>query len=135
MSIHIGPKVNPLFIRNFPMQANAAEMLRLAAALATERGIRVCAPLHDALLIEAPLDALEAAIETTRAAMAEASGIVLGGFPLLTEVKIIRHPDRFQDERGVRMWSTVWDLITAPTTAPTAMATTTAMLLSRLPPR
>ena len=30
---------------NFPMQANGAEMMRLAACLATERGIEVCAPV------------------------------------------------------------------------------------------
>jgi DNA polymerase-1 len=32
-------------LRNFPMQANGAEMLRLACCLATERGIEVCAPV------------------------------------------------------------------------------------------
>ena len=36
------------------MQANGAEMLRLACCFATERGVRVCAPVHDAILIEAP---------------------------------------------------------------------------------
>ena len=41
-------------LRNFPMQANGAEMLRLACCLATERGVGVCAPVHDALLVEAP---------------------------------------------------------------------------------
>ena len=37
-------------LRNFPMQANGAEMLRLACCLATERGVQVCAPVHDAVL-------------------------------------------------------------------------------------
>jgi hypothetical protein len=41
------------------MQANGAEMLRLACCLATERGIEVCAPVHDAILICAPLDRLD----------------------------------------------------------------------------
>ncbi len=39
-------------LRNFPMQSNGSEMLRLAACLATERGVDVCAPVHDALLVE-----------------------------------------------------------------------------------
>ena len=43
-----------LSLRNFPMQANGAEMLRLACIYATEPGLRVCAPVHDAILIEAP---------------------------------------------------------------------------------
>jgi hypothetical protein len=42
-------------VMNFPMQANGAEMLRLACCLAIERGLAVCAPVHDAILIEAPL--------------------------------------------------------------------------------
>ena len=54
--VNAGPNFNPRFHRNFPMQANGAEMLRLACCLATERGIEVCAPVHDAVLIAAPLD-------------------------------------------------------------------------------
>ncbi len=47
------PPVNSRFLRNFPMQANGAEMMRLAACLITEADILVCATLHDAFLIEA----------------------------------------------------------------------------------
>lgn len=102
---------NASSLRNFPMQANGAEMLRLACILLTEAGIRVCAPIHDALLIEAPLDALEAAIVTTQALMAEASRLVLDGFALSSEVKTVRYPDRFMDPRGVTMWDTVMRLV------------------------
>ena len=42
------------------MQANGAEMLRIACCLGTERGVRICAPVHDAILIEAPIDEIEA---------------------------------------------------------------------------
>jgi hypothetical protein len=34
-------------------------MLRLACCLATERGVRVAAPIHDALLVEAPIEDLD----------------------------------------------------------------------------
>ena len=57
--VHVGENPNPRSLRNFPMQANGAEMLRLACCLATERGIEVCAPVHDAVLICAPLDRLD----------------------------------------------------------------------------
>ena len=60
--VHVGENPNPRSLRNFPMQANGAEMLRLACCLATERGIEVCAPVHDAVLICAPLDRLAADI-------------------------------------------------------------------------
>jgi len=110
-TLHIEANPNARSIRNFPMQANGAELLRLACCLATERGVRVCTPVHDALLIEAPLADLEAAIATTQQAMQEASEAVLGGFPLRSEVTQVGYPDRYSDARGQRMWDTVWDVI------------------------
>ena len=123
--IHVGENPNPRSLRNFPMQANGAEMLRLACCLATERGIEICAPVHDAVLICAPLDRLESDIAKMRAAMAEASRIVLSGFELGTDCPdeydehgkpieyppIIRHPRRYMDGRGVAMWDQVVSLI------------------------
>jgi DNA polymerase I len=105
--LHVGANANPRSLMNFPVQANAAEMLRLACCLATERGIRVCAPVHDALLIEAPLDQLDAAVAATRIAMAEASRIVLAGFEVATDVTVVRWPDRYLDERGADFWHRV----------------------------
>jgi DNA polymerase family A len=109
--IRTGAEPNPRSLRNFPMQANAAEMMRLAACLATERGIEVCAPVHDAFLIHAPIDRIESDIAAMRAAMAEASRVVLRGFELRTDVKIIRWPDRYMDKRGTVMWQRVIELL------------------------
>ena len=64
------------------MQANGAEMLRLACCLATERGIEVCAPVHDAVLNCAPLERLDADAGGMQDAMREASRMVLNGFEL-----------------------------------------------------
>jgi DNA polymerase-1 len=110
-TIHIGEDSNPRSLRNYPMQGNGAEMLRLACCIGTERGIEVCAPVHDAVLICAPLDRLNQHAAGMRAAMAEASRIVLGGFELGTDVSMVRHPDRYSDKRGVRMWNEVTSLI------------------------
>jgi hypothetical protein len=109
--IQVGDNPNPRSLRNFPMQANGAEMLRLACCLVTESGIRVCAPVHDAILIEAPLAQLGTQIEQARALMARASEIVLDGFSLNTDVDVIRHPDRYMDKRGTKMWQTLTDLL------------------------
>jgi hypothetical protein len=109
--IRIGERSNPRSLRNFPMQANGAEMLRIGCCLATESGIEVCAPVHDAVLICAPLDRLEADIAAMRAAMAEASRFVLAGFELGTDVKVIRWPDRYADPRGIEMWNRVCGLV------------------------
>lgn len=112
--IHTGNEPNTRSLRNFPMQANGAEMLRIACILLTEAGIRICAPVHDALLIEAPLDELDEAIVATQSLMQEASRIVLDGFELGSDVKVVRYPDRYMDERGLTMWNTVMNLINEP---------------------
>jgi DNA polymerase I len=110
-TVFVGERVNPRSLQNFPMQANGAEMLRLACCLVVEAGIRLCAPVHDAILIEAPLDELEKNIAETQDLMAEASEIILGGFRLRSDADIIRYPDRSMDERGEIMWSTVWKIL------------------------
>ena len=110
--VHAGPNANPRSLRNFPMQANAAEMMRIAACLATERGLEVCAPVHDAFLICAPIERLDEDIATMRAAMAEASRLVLDGFEVRTDVHVVSYPDRYMDARGVEMWGRVVKLIT-----------------------
>lgn len=98
-------------IRNFPMQANGAEMLRLACIRAVEEGIRVCAPIHDALLIEASLDELDDTIQATKEVMRWASQQVLGGFALEVDTSVIRYPDRFRPEGGESIWQLVCDLL------------------------
>ena len=93
------------------MQANAAEMLRLACIYGTRAGIRVCAPVHDAVLIEAPIAELDAAIDEMQDHMAAASAGVLGGPKLESNVVRIRYPDRFMDPRGKEMWGVVMSLL------------------------
>jgi DNA polymerase I len=110
-NLHIGADSNSRSLRNFPMQANGAEMMRLAACLATERGIEICAPVHDAFLICAPLDRLEADVTAVRECLAEASRVVLDGFELGTDATLVRHPDRYSDPRGAEMWDRVTKLI------------------------
>jgi hypothetical protein len=125
-TVHVGENPNPRSLRNFCMQGNGSELMRLASCFATERGVQICCPIHDAFLICAPLDRLDADIAAMRAAMAEASRIVLNGFELRTDCPdefdetgkpnefphIIRYPRRFMDERGAVMWARVQDSIT-----------------------
>jgi len=109
--LHVTSQTKPRTLRNFPMQANAAEMLRLAICLAFERGVRVVAPVHDALMIEAPIGELEHAVSVTQGAMAEASEVVLLGFRLGVDVYVVSYPDRYTDPRGERMWQLVMGLL------------------------
>jgi hypothetical protein len=103
--VNVGPDANWRSLRNFMCQGNGSEMLRLAVCLAVERGVRVVAPVHDAVMIEAPLDGLDDAVRRTREAMAEASAEVLDGFRLRTDVVTVRYPDRYRDKRGVAFWA------------------------------
>jgi DNA polymerase-1 len=96
---------------NFPMQGNGADMMRVACCLATEAGIRVCCPIHDAVLIEAPLERLEADAEAMMAIMRKAARAVLRGFEVDADAKYVRYPDRYMDPRGAGMWETIMKLL------------------------
>jgi DNA polymerase I-like protein with 3'-5' exonuclease and polymerase domains len=109
--LNVGPDSNRRSVRNFPLQANGAEILRLACCFLTEKGVRVCAPIHDALLVEAPADDIEDVVEITRQCMRKASEYVLPGFPLRTDTKLVKAPERYMDKRGRVMWQKVSDLI------------------------
>lgn len=109
--LHLSGNVNVRSVRNFPMQANGAEMLRLACCLATEAGIRVIAPVHDAVLVEAPLAEIDSVLVKMQDCMRAASRAVLDGFELRADAKTIVFPDRYLDERGIGMWNTVQELL------------------------
>ena len=114
-TVRVGPDANPRSLRNFPCQANGAEMMRLACCLATERGVNVVAPVHDALMVEGPADAIDEVVARTQEAMAEASAVVLAGFRLRSDVRIVRWPDRYMDGRGREFWGRVMALLPAGT--------------------
>ena len=109
--VQVPAVANDRSLRNFPMQANGAEMLRLACCLGTEQGIEICAPVHDAVLICAPLDRLDADVRRMQDVMREASRIVLNRFELGTDATVVRYPARYMDERGTVMWTRVMVLI------------------------
>lgn len=110
--LYVGGSPNVRSLCNFPMQANGAEMLRLACCLGTEAGIRVIAPVHDAVLIEAPLDELDHVAGQMQGLMREASLAVLGDtFALQSDVTYIRAPGRYLTERGEAMWQRVGNLL------------------------
>jgi hypothetical protein len=112
--LHVGHHENPRSIMNFPMQANGAELMRLAAVFAVEDGIQVCTPVHDAFLIEAGDDDIEDAVARMRAAMNKASRIVLDGFELGTDSVVVRHPASLLDAEHRATWDLVqWILGTA----------------------
>lgn len=107
---------NERSIRNWPVQATGADILRIACILAIRHSIKLLAPVHDAVLIEAPIERIEVDVVRMREIMRRASRIVLnadttGTHELRTDPKIVRHPDRFKDPRGEKIWSDIMDLL------------------------
>jgi DNA polymerase I-like protein with 3'-5' exonuclease and polymerase domains len=105
--ITVPQDVNPRSLRNFPMQANAAEMLRIACILMVKRGIQLCAPVHDAVLIEATEDTIDQQVQIAQECMVQASQIVLGDFTLASDAKVIKYPGRFLEDDAEPFWNTV----------------------------
>jgi DNA polymerase I len=79
--------------------------------MATECGVEVCAPVHDAVLICAPLEQLDVDVAAMRRIMTQAAAVVLDGFPLGTTATLVRYPNRHMDERGTVMWTRVTRLV------------------------
>lgn len=106
-TVHVGADANPRSLRNFPLQANGGEILRLACCMVTEKGIQVAAPIHDAILVEGPAEEIDEIVAETQSIMREASEVILDGFPLRSDADIVRYPDRYHDKRGKNMWEAV----------------------------
>lgn len=107
---------NERSIRNWPIQATGADILRIACILGMRHGIKLLAPVHDAVLIEAPIERIEADVALMREIMRRASRIVLNADPvgtheLRTDCTIVRHPDRYSDPRGAAIWNHVLQLL------------------------
>jgi len=116
---------NERSIRNWPIQATGAEILRVAIILGTRHGIEILAPVHDAVLIQAPIDRIKTDVARMQQIMARASRIVLnptmgGTYELRTDAKIVRYPDRYSDPRGIEIWNWVLARLTEQATTDAA---------------
>lgn len=78
-TLHKGVRVKPNTPLNFTAQATGAEMLRIAVMEMMSRGVQVCCPIHDAVLIQAPVENIDSAVNEARASMDAASALLLDG--------------------------------------------------------
>lgn len=101
------PTTTPRTIQNFPMQANGAEILRVACCYLTEAGIRVAAPVHDAVLVECPIEDIDTTISEVQFMLAQASRVVLGGFTLKTDITTTKYPAVLSDSDSSEIWATI----------------------------
>ncbi len=107
--LHITTYTKSTTIGNFPMQANGADITRLACILAKGAGLKILASIHDAILIESKLDRAIIEADLLNEKMIEAAKIVLNGFELRLESRTFKFPDTF--DPGKPKARHVWELI------------------------
>ena len=106
--IHIKQKYsNERSIRNFLMQSNGAEILRLAISMGVDGGLSITAPVHDAIMLESSAENLVDDTDKAKAFMVEAGRQILNEFELRVDDEKVYWPDRYEDERGRAMWNAV----------------------------
>jgi DNA polymerase I len=91
-------------IRNWPVQANSGEILRLSVLELANRGIQALATVHDSVLIQADSKDILDAAQETQAAMSAASAVLLDGYQLKTDAQIIRRGERMLDPEDRPIW-------------------------------
>jgi|HubBroStandDraft_6_1064221.scaffolds.fasta_scaffold14553_2 DNA polymerase-1 len=102
----LGVRPNIRSVRNWPVQSTGAVLLRLAIVLAAHKGVRIIAPVHDAIMIEAREEEIDEHVRLAIEAMDEACRMVLGDV-IRTEHQIIRADGRFYDEKGEKLWTVI----------------------------
>jgi DNA polymerase I-like protein with 3'-5' exonuclease and polymerase domains len=109
LRISTSPNKRTLF--NFPMQANGAEMLRLATWRLCEASIVPSMLVHDGILLEVQnKEQITQAIEIMR----DAGRDVCNGFEIDVDVdQMLEHGARYRDKRPIAqaMWKTIMDVL------------------------
>jgi hypothetical protein len=103
--------------KNFLMQANAAELMRLIIVRAGHLPLIGCA--HDSFIVEDTIERIEQTVAELREIIRQTSRDLFGGFELRAdynpETDCVCYPDRFVDEReredGMRHWNWLMALI------------------------
>ena len=74
---------------------------------------RICAPIHDAIAVEAASTEIADVVRDMAHCMVEASRAVLGGPAIRIDPKILLFPDRYVDGRdgSTELWATVTRLL------------------------
>lgn len=96
---------------NFHCQATCADVMRRAVALMADRGIAICEIVHDAVVVEAPAESLQAHVEDAKDCWRLAGEEILG-LPIDADSKECIYPDRFEDQDGKAMWDVLMVLLT-----------------------
>ncbi len=109
--LSVNDRIEDPALLNFHCQATCADVMRRAVALMADRGIAICEIVHDAVVIEAPAEALQAHVKVAKDCWRLAGEEILG-FPVDADSKECVYPDRFKDDDGKSMWEILRTLLT-----------------------
>ncbi|WP_421255467.1 DNA polymerase [Aeromonas sp. 600282] len=82
----VTPLSNPLAVRNWPVQAAGADIMRRAVIGLVDAGIDLRLTIHDAFLIRVPIAEQDQQVAKAIALLKQASALVLDGFELNVKV-------------------------------------------------
>jgi hypothetical protein len=111
--LHISTSPNKRTLYNFPMQANGAEMLRLATMRLCDAGIIPIMLIHDGILLE---ETDREKIELAKEIMRGAGRDVCDGLTIDVDVdQMLEGGARYRDKRPLaqQMWDTIMDVLVA----------------------
>jgi DNA polymerase-1 len=106
-TVRVHRRTRETSLLNYPMQAMGAHILQRAIYFTQQAGVQVCAPVHDALLIMAPIDDIQHHAWLAKEAMQRASADILRGFTIYADgwdQDVLIHPQHYTDPRGQSMW-------------------------------
>ena len=108
-------RFNTPTVSNWPVQSHGADLMRLAAVFASEKGVRIAAPVHDAFLITASTAEIEEQVQTMRQAMNHACQYIFDGEVIPTSIGDgsgpVHYPDRFYEPGGEKMWNQITNIL------------------------
>jgi DNA polymerase I-like protein with 3'-5' exonuclease and polymerase domains len=104
--LKIPPGVSQRTLRNHPIQTMGAHILHFTGIGLTESGIRVCCPVHDAVVTECSIAEVDAHVSQVQAIMRQAARSALGT-EIPVDSEVIHYPDRYIDKRGKPLFDKV----------------------------
>jgi DNA polymerase I len=104
------PQTRETTLYNWPVQAGAGDILRVAVILMAHAGLQVLTTCHDSVLISALEVQAEEAAEAVVRVMQEAAVCVVG-IPIRVDVQVLRAGERLLTTETREMWDYVMQLL------------------------
>jgi hypothetical protein len=114
------PEINLRAIGNFPVQGTGSDILRVTCINLYRAGIRVAAPVHDAVFVRSKLDDIERVIAVTKQIMIDSAEEVLQcGVPIRVDCQTTAYPEFYPADldgkdgkkpaSGAKLWRLIAD--------------------------